>query len=225
MGAPNTRRRSLLAGLFAAPALATMPAMAAKAVPAESPALLDLGERLTVAAQDLLKAIELRDEATALYERTRPALPEILRAKARDRDLVCQWEMTGGVFVNVYDSKAVRVRLVLTEPSRHSKEGKRLRRIARCAKAFEAADCAALDAAGVDERREEAMAKAAVYFDVAQELPTHTPATFTGALIFARAMPLMELAAKTQCYLAPLPGEREVAERLAEAVVRIGGAP
>ena len=60
------------------------------------------------------------------------------------------------------------------------------------------------------------------YFEIAKDLAAQKPATFSGALILAKAMPLMALAAKTQGYFPPTPQEAEVAKRLAEAVVRIG---
>ena len=61
MGAPNTHRRSLLAGLFATPIVAAAPAAAALPNPVpETPGLLDLGDKLAAAESRLRKAIDLK---------------------------------------------------------------------------------------------------------------------------------------------------------------------
>lgn len=148
------RRRSLLAALLAAPVVAGAPALAATSMPiAESAGLLDLGERLSSLGDTLLAAVASKDEASATFERTRPALPDDLVAHPKHRlayHMAEERGVPGDEDKMIYLSRGVRAEIILRDISRNTKEGRLLRRIARIAKVYEDAELAAHEASGYD---------------------------------------------------------------------------
>lgn len=222
------RRRSLLAAFLAAPVVAAVPALAATFTPpiAEAPGLLDLGERLSSLGETLLAAVALKDEAFATYERTRPALPADLLMLPKDRLyhlMTEERELPGGELKPIYLSRGVRAEIILRDLSRNTKEGQRLRRIARIAKVYEDAELAALEASAYDRLHGEAAVHGSACFELVKEIKKHTPATMLGVLVFARAISLLPVAAATMGYTSVTELERPLATTLAASLVRIGG--
>ena len=228
MGAPNTHRRSLLAGLFAVPVVAAAPVIAPSRpnpVP-ETPGLLDLGEKLAAAESRLRKAIDLKAEAMALYERTRPQLPEELIATPRDRQTgrAEDREVPGDKDQCIYVWRGIRADLIRYDVSRKTKEGKRLRHLARVAKKYEDAEIAALAASGFDDAKQASLAAANEYIALTRDLAEVDGAlTADGARIFARALPAFAAALPEAGYVTMITQERHMAIKLAAAFLRLNG--
>ena len=228
MSAPNTRRRSVLAGLFAAPVVAAAPVMAASRpnpIP-ETPGLLDLGEKLAAAESRLRKAIDLKAEALALYERTRPQLPEELIATSRDRQTgrAEDREVPGGEDQCIYVWRGIRADLIRYDISRKTKEGKRLRHLARVAKKYEVAELAALAGSGLDDAKEASLFAAHEYIALTRDLAKVDGAlTVDGARIFAKALPTFAAALPKAGYITSITQERHMAIKLADAFLRLNG--
>lgn len=225
--APPPQRRTFLSALLAASALGAAPAIAAKAAaPTESPELLELGERLSSLGRALAVSVARWDEAKALFERTRPALPEDLRAKPCDRmfDMIAgDMDVAGGETASIYVDRRVRAHIVLHDISRHTRQGKRLRRIARIARQYEAAERAADDASGRDACQIEAQSAAMAYTNAVCELRDHEASTMSGVLILARAAVLASVAGTTLGYPADFKLAREICRRVADSVLRVAG--
>lgn len=225
---PAPSRRSLLSFLTAtvagAPIAAAASSLPTKVPPVvqEAPDLIAAGEQLEAAGEVLKAAVARKDDAEALYERTRPAVPDELHARSADRLSNTNLTYTvGDKEVSVYFSRGVRAEIILRDVSRHTKEGKRLRRIARIAKAYEDAEAAAELSAGCAQRKLEAEEAATEVFRVVEALLQQEPTTLRGAGFIARALPIINEAGKTLGYLSATPPEKMLSSMLAVAVARI----
>ncbi len=220
-------RRSLLAALFAAPVVAAAPALAARAAATESPDLIALGGRLAGLGDALMASVVAYDGAKLAYEQARPALPAELLATPGDRffnRMAEEMEVPGGETKNVYVSRPVRAEIILRDISRHTKEGKRLRRIARIAKVYEDAERAAYKASNCERLFDELDARGDDYLKAVEELGQHEPATMRGAWIFARAMALVPVALAAQGHTPAVGPEVVFARKLAAAITRVEAA-
>ena len=162
---PTSNRRSFLgrlSGAAAATIAVSTPALAAVSKapkPQEFPELLELGARVPDLLAKLHAARDRMIEARAAFERLKPAIPPEIVARQGDRWAVMVREVDnepsrsedGYGFVDVYDSKNVRAHIVLHDLSRNTKEGRKLRRIARLAQRFERDHAAAVKASGFRE--------------------------------------------------------------------------
>jgi hypothetical protein len=158
-------RRGFLALLTGAAAAAPAIALAAATEPPtppppiieEAPRLLDLGEKLARLQVRFATAMAQREEAWAIYHRLAPVRPEELRKMPADRysDLAAIEQGPHGMRMTYPDnsrtleSKRLRAHILLEEVSRHTKEGKTLRRLARMASAYEAGRKAAMRASNL----------------------------------------------------------------------------
>jgi hypothetical protein len=202
----------LLTGAAVAPALpATAAATTAPpepiAGPTEAPELLELGGSLAVLSETLSASIFRHDEARATYEQTRPALPEEIIAPPHHRRSLMVEEtsdLPGGRTAHVYVSKRVRSEIILNDIPRTTREGRRLRRIARIAQAYEAADRRAWEASRQFELSEEFRRHAHEYLKAVRRLFDHQPTTTAGALIFARAIAFLPVALTAAGYGSPI---------------------
>ncbi len=222
----TTARRSLLAALFAAPVMAATPALAAQAAAAESPDLVAFGERLADLGDALMAAVGAYDGAKLAYEQMRPALPPELLASTGDRVMnrvAEEMEVRGGETKNVYVSRPVRAEIILRDISRHTKEGKRLRRIARIAKVYEDAESAAYKASNCERLFDELDARGGDYLRAVEELGRYEAATMRGARIFARAMALVPVALAAQGHTPAVGPEVIFARKIAAALIRFSG--
>ena len=225
--ASSPQRRSFLAALLATPVVAAIPAAAATrsiSIP-ETPGLLELGEQLTTAAAKLEAAIARKAEALALYERTRPTLPEELKGSNRDRHhgLTEDWEVPGGEVVPVIVWRRVKSEIILCNISRKTKEGQRLRRIARIAKKYEDEQRAANEASGFDAAERGSSKAAHEFLSLTRRLVKFDALTGDGARIFANALPAFVLALPEAGYETMVTQERHMAIKLAEAFLRLDG--
>lgn len=143
---------ALLTGAVAAPAAIAVPAVAATVASpaiAESPELLAIGERLPDIAARFQTAQARRDEAIAAYERLKPAVPpEIIAPDHGCESLTTMecgldgepvWHEDGDRrgFWDLYSARKVKAHIILRDISARTKEGRRLRRIARLATKYE----------------------------------------------------------------------------------------
>jgi hypothetical protein len=226
--ASSPQRRSFLAALLATPIVAAVPAAAATrtiSIP-ETPGLLELGTRLTEATAELSAAIARKTGALALYERTRPTLPDELKGSHGDRHrgLTEDWEVPGGEVVSVLVWRRVKSEIILCDISRHTKDGKRLRRIARIAKKYADEECAALSASGLDAAKRASEVAAHKFIGLTRQLVKFDAHTGDGARIFASALPAFVCALPEAGYETVVAQERHMAIKLAEAFLRLDGA-
>jgi hypothetical protein len=237
-------RRSFLALLTGAAAAAPAIALAAAATepptpippPEESPELLALGDQITAAIGEMRTAQAMKAEAAALYERTKPTLPnEIVWSSAHplDREMIRRDLALAEIDIQptqqmIYDSRAVRAQIILQDHSRHTKEGKRLRRIARLAKGYEDARGAAEVACGYYDHEQEARRAAVRAANLTNKLAIEKlePTGARGLLIYAAALREMpDVMAETGRAHISSPAERCLADVIARGLARlIGGA-
>lgn len=199
------RRRAFLVGtaaLAAAPvAIAVTPAVAAPAIQ-ENPELLEIGRQIPALLETYRAALARKAEAAAIYERTRPPLPDELVWSTDyrwDRELSepetdlernAVYFATGRSQRQTYRWKLVQSYIIRQELPRHTKEGKRLRKIARVAKKYERETAAALKASGYWLRDAELNDPISQMDKLAWKLhmrPELKPRTSKGVLIFASA--------------------------------------
>ncbi len=154
------------------------------------PELLALGDRIAALGEAATVALAKHAAEKLKYEQTRPAVPEELWAPKR------HWQSSytecrgGGDEPSrwIYVSKRIRSEIILNDISRHTKEGKRLRRIARIAKAYEEAAHKAFEATSYFPTYYAAGEATSAYIAAAADLLQHDPVTPAGALIIARAI-------------------------------------
>lgn len=180
-------------------AVAPIPATATAEVRtgvAETPELLALGDRLTTLTAEFEAAITRKNEAIALYEQIRPAYPpEIVarndfgRAEAA-RDLFGKAVMWAFAPQDrrplfLYRSHLVQASIIGGQISRHTKEGKMLRRVVRVARQFEREEEAARATSDVDRRIAEVPGTEVCC--LVSEIMQLQPTTMAGVMIFALA--------------------------------------
>lgn len=203
----TNRRRAFLAGLtaaFAAPvAVAAMPAVAATTSLAEAPELLELGVRLDTLHRDYRTAARRVAEARQAYERLHPALPEEIIWRPEDcrhdgrlyETGELQYDVDGKVVsrdgqpLRLYRANLLQAHVIRYEVSRHAKEGKRLRRIARLAKKHETEIAAAYRESRLREAMSAARDVATQIQDIAyDEILKIRPRSPRGVTIYATAL-------------------------------------
>jgi hypothetical protein len=165
-----------------------------------APELLAIGEKLDELRHALTAASARKVEAVAEYGRYRPALPVKLIAEPHashpDYKLsVDELDCTGRSVLRAdsrgtnrtFSSRHLQARIILHDVTRGSKEGRRLRRLARIAETFETGIAAALHKSKVSEVHSE-VCNLAVEINSAR-WPLHEMAlvAMAGALAFARA--------------------------------------
>ena len=174
--------------ISASPAAAALPAIAATTAPAEpviteAPEMRAIGERMAGLCHALLVAVARHDAEKLKLEQTRPAVPEELWAPKRHWQSSCT-ECRGGDGEPtrwIYVSKNVRAEIIRNDISRHTKEGRRLRRVARIAKAYEDAHRAAWKKIDYFPTYHASRAAAKIYIAAATELLQHQPVTMQGS--------------------------------------------
>lgn len=158
---------ALLAGTVAMPAAAVAATPAAKPLPiAEAPELLAIGDQLPSLLDTYRSALKRRDESVALFERLCLPIPaELVLPPASPQMRWSEYQPITRENVNfltckriddkrVYDAKALKVHIIQHDVPRTTKEGRRLRRLARIATKFERDRDAALKACGYLEHDE-----------------------------------------------------------------------
>lgn len=163
MNAPGNRR-SFLGGIAAAVTMA--PAVAIAAAPAkaapilEAPELLAVGEQLPALLETYRGALKRRDEAVARFEQQCLPIPPDLVLPPPSPQMrwsdYCEITRENVNFLackriddkRVYDAKALKIHIIQQEVPRTTKEGRRLRRLARIATKFEKDRDAALKTCG-----------------------------------------------------------------------------
>lgn len=228
--APARRRfLALLTGAAAAPVAVALPAIAATTAPAitEAPELLAIGELIAGLADALLVAVARHDAEKLKLEQTKPAvLPDELWAPERHwRSSFTECRGGGDEPVRwIYISKKVRSEIILNDISRHTKEGRRLRRIARIAKAYEDAHRAVWDTIDYFPTYDASRAAAAEYIASAEELLHHAPVTMKGVLIIAGVLAFLPKALAAAGFTDPKPAPMgQLGAHLADALLRIEG--
>ena len=168
MNAPSNRR-SFLGGMAAV--FATMPVLAAapeaRTEPiTEAPELLAIGDQLPGLLDTYRSALKRRDESVALFERLCLPIPaELVLPPASPQMRWSEYQPITRENVNfltcrriddkrVYDAKALKIHIIQQEVPSTTKEGRRLRRLARIAGKFEKDRDAALMACGYLECEE-----------------------------------------------------------------------
>jgi hypothetical protein len=134
-----------------------------------------------------LVVVARHDAEKLKYEQTKPAVPEELWAPKRHHQSSFT-ECRGGADEPtrwIYVSKKARSEIILNDISRHTKEGKRLRRVARIAKAYEDAHHAAWEKIDYFPTYHASRAAAEDYIAAAAELLQHEPVTIQRVEIIA----------------------------------------
>jgi hypothetical protein len=189
----------------AAPAVVAAPAIAAQApltdvgnfpTSTESPELLALGEQLQSRLATYREAAARKVAARANYERIKPALPdELIVPEGSDHlgDLsVVEWNhidhRASEPHRRIYDWRRVQIHIIGRDVPKTTKRGRQLRRLARLAKKHEAGMEAAIQQSGFHEAEDGARNAAEAICCLAVPLLQHTPASFVGLAIFAKAL-------------------------------------
>lgn len=162
MTAPSKRRSFLggMAAVFAAtPVLAAAPA--AKPAPiVEAPELLAIGEQLPGLLNAFRAALKRRDESVALFESQCPPIPaDLVIPPPSPQFRWVDYQAITRENINfltckriddrrVYDGKALKIHIIEHDGPRTTKEGRRLRRLARIATQFEERRDSALKVSG-----------------------------------------------------------------------------
>lgn len=206
MTSPKPARRAFLAGLaaIAAPvAVTAMPAVAATTSPQEAPELLELGARLDALHQEYRTAAARVAEARQAYERLHPTVPQeiiwqqddcrrngrLYEATEMQHDVDAKVVRYGGQPLRLYRANLLQAHVIRYEVSRHTKEGKRLRRIVRLAKRYETEIAAAYRASQLREATSAARDVATRIQDLAyDELLAIRPRSSQGVAIYATAL-------------------------------------
>ena len=159
---PAPSRRSLLsffASTAAVAAVAATPAVAAPVV-REHLELLAIGDQLSAMLEAYRGALRRRAEAVEAFESLCPPIPPDL--VIRPSSPQCRWSIHDGITrenVNfltlkriddkrIYDAKGLKIHIIQHDVPSTTKEGRRLRRLARMAMQFEKARDAALQSCG-----------------------------------------------------------------------------
>lgn len=215
MSAPTTpavpHRRGFLAALsafVAVPAAVATPAIAAAAVqvepePAETPELLELGQDLRARLATYRDAAARLVAAREHYERIKPAVPDELIVPAgadrwsNDGISAIETDIEGNEASpprRLYHWKSLQVEIIVQDRSRHTKEGRRLRRLARLAKTYERAKEDAAKQAGYWDTRDAAYQAAWKVCNLVQPLLQVTPVTMAGLRLYGEAIVAIEQA-------------------------------
>jgi hypothetical protein len=233
MAATKTQRRGFLGALFAAPVVAAVPAIAAQAplvAPVvEAPELLAIGQRLPDFAARAHAAKTRLEEAVAAYAKLKPVLPSEVIAPEYGSMNVAELErgldnepirIESGRLRYLYSSRKVKIRILESELPRNTKEGKRLRRIARLAAKYEKDREAAISASGY---REASWARSRLQMemqdDFAKAALAVKPLTMRGVAIYAAIIAVGNGPARREngpCY-----GSEALGIAMAEAFVRL----
>ena len=215
------------AGPAIALAAATEPAPIAGPVIEEAPGLIALGQQLEPLQERLTAAAERKREAMAAWVALRPPLPaeiigrqgagiaewcgmetqefeEAARVEGREPSYVLRWHRLAAYIIH-------------NEIPPRTKEGRRLRRLAKIAKAYWMQNDKARHAAKVDEALECLNTVMVDASSLAFDMREFRPATFDGALLYARAAAL-HFAAEQEAGQARHPG---MADQAVAALVRI----
>jgi hypothetical protein len=195
-----------------ATAMAVLPAAAqvANAAPSITPAieaetenarLVELGREIDRLAVTFIEAAKKRDAALARCLDIYPSTPEELVRHYGHRDLLhcadVEYDLNNERIINgpqdmagrkVLISNLLKAEIIAYQVSRHTKEGKRLRRLARLAKQYEDAKEAARKQSGFDEADGAYYAAAHAIEEAAYEIADIEPTTMRGVLIYARAI-------------------------------------
>lgn len=162
MTAPSNRRSFLggMAAIFAAsPVVAAVPAATPLPI-VEAPELLVIGDQLPGLLHAFRAALKSRDESVALFEsRCLPIPPDLLLPPPSPQTRWSDYREITRENINfltckrigdkrVYDVKALKVHIIQHDVPRTTKEGRRLRRLARIASQFETKRDAALKVSG-----------------------------------------------------------------------------
>lgn len=157
------KRRAFLAGMLGiatAPAVIALPAVAAPE-DQELSDLLRLDQELERGMEAYRIASLARADAEIEYYRTAPSLPdelidvsrrpgcELSRAEVDINGLTASGSRAPARYI--YSAKHLQSHIIMWDVSRSSKEGRRLRRLARLAKKYEAAQKVALKESRYDE--------------------------------------------------------------------------
>ena len=229
-------RRSFLAALtaaIAAPAAATLPALPAKAepMPEEAPELLVLGEKLAAAVDNYRTAKHNRTEAAARFASVCPPLPD---------DLICrsQMEVLSDLALaeldyltcervgsrHIYSATGVRIYILRHDVPRTTKEGRRLRRLARLATKFEREREAAYKTSGYGACESACDDAEAALGSACRSLcGAPLPLTSTGIAIIARAIMAVEEVDADHGNPVSAGLSRSLGRRLAEALLQPDG--
>jgi len=173
-----------------------------------------------------LVVVARHDAEKLKYEQTKPAVPEELWAPKRHHQSEFT-ECRGGADEPtrwIYVSKNVRAQIILKDISRHTKKGRRLRRIARIAKAYEDSHRAAWEKIDYFPTYHASRAAAKDYIAAATELLQHEPVTIQGVEIIAAVVAFLPRAMVasgfTDKWYSPT---GELGAHLAGALLRIKG--
>ncbi len=162
MTAPSNRRSFLggMAAIFAAsPVVAAVPAATPLPI-VEAPELLAIGDQLPGLLDVFRAALKHRDESVALFESQCLPIPTDLLLPPPSPQMrwadYCEITRENINFLTgkriddkrVYDAKALKVHIIQQDVPRTTKEGRRLRRLARTASQFETKRDAALKVSG-----------------------------------------------------------------------------
>jgi len=197
----NPSRRSLFslltATVAAVPVAAVITVSSARAAPhsQESPELLTLGDQLTALVDQHETAAALEAEALDAFERLRPTLPSELIASPHE-----SWNLTDGApdwvmredglgAVRYYRPYLLRAWIAAhPEISRHTKAGKRARKLERIAKKCEADTAEAMLVSNLEVHRDTKRDVKIAMQDLVEEIMAIEPRTSVGIGIYARAI-------------------------------------
>jgi hypothetical protein len=227
---------ALLSGAAAVPMAAALPAVAATSAPAvtEAPELLAIGDRLPDITARISAVRNRLDEAIAAYERLKPSVPPEIIAPEDERSSLTETERgLDGEPVrheergrhelwDLYNSRKVKAHMILREMTGRTKEGKRLRRIARLAEKFEKDRKAAISASGYREASVELLdLRMELQDDFAAAALAIKPLTMKGLGIYASIIAVGSGPARRDGY--PVGNCEPLAVAMAEAFVAING--
>lgn len=233
--APRPSRRSLLSFLTASAAVAGAATTAAATAVAPLPPILDehpeilaLGRRVDELTEALNQARDRHQQSRRDFQSLCPAMPSELVAPNSDRDLsniesdIDEWIVSDDQGRRrIYNSRMVRAHVILMDVSRNTKEGKRLRRVARVAAKYETARNGAFKASN-HEAAAEALEKAV--YNVMKLMPgllQVEPKTPQGILVLAKALGAVESANNSGTFIAGQGRVAVLGVHLANALLRI----
>lgn len=159
----------------------------------ELPEILALGQRLPALREACRAAAFDKEAALKVYEHHCPTVPAELFQKPEDRgaglanaigstDVRGEWQPLEH---RVYRSRLLRSHIILQEVSPNTKHGKRLRRLVRVAKKYEAEVAEALRVSEFYECCDAVDKAGRELEEFAQEAAVFTPVTMEGVLIYA----------------------------------------
>jgi hypothetical protein len=213
----------------------TEPTAPAEPVVTESPELIELGERLAPMIEHFRMAQARKAEASALYEKIKPARHDDLVVSPNEgwersltegevdpltHEPIC---LKCGRRRPIYRSALIRSHIALTETNGRTKEGRRLHRLARLAKQYEKAVATACKESGYELWDEEARAAARDFCQTAKALLDFEPSTRHGISIYGGALQVMQEAASAAGYMNSDRAGADLGRHLAGALLRIEG--